>query len=247
MRTLPPGFLVTKNELFLKKNQNFITRVSIAGIIFLLISCNQSKPQKVEEIPSAAIDSVELISKWVPSMEPNPHPDAQWFRQAAFGLFPCWGLASGTPDGQGLDIWVYSGVDDHGWRPPGQISPEKMFERANIFNPTDYRPDRWMEAASAAGFPVPALASPWTIRSTRAFFASDALPRMLWMIAAYSGVTARTKCSMSRNSASRWLTRCCGTRFVQCDKTVENGCGQSVRPSKVGTANRSPLSPRGLS
>ena len=153
----------------MKNVSRFILRIAMAGSIILLISCNQNNPQKVEDTLSEAIDSVELISKWVPSMEPNPHPDAQWFHQAAFGLFPCWGLASGTPDGEGLDIWVYSGVDDHGWRPSGQMSAEKMSERAHVFNPTNYDPDRWMKAASAAGFRYAVL----TTRHVIAYYLGD--------------------------------------------------------------------------
>jgi len=114
-------------------------------------------------------DSVELISKWTPRLTPNPHPDAQWFHEAAFGLFLHWGIVSGTDDGQALDIWVYSGVDDHGWRPPGQISAEKMAERADIFNPSNYDPDRWMKAANAAGFRYAVL----TARHVMAYYLGE--------------------------------------------------------------------------
>ena len=157
----------------MKKAQNLFVYLALPGALLLLISCNQNKPQGAEENPSASEDSVELTSvnalKWVPKLEPNPHPDAQWFRQAAFGLFPCWGLASGTPNGEGLEIWVYSDEDGHGWRPPGQISAEKMAERAHVFNPKNYDPDRWMKAASAAGFRYAVL----TARHVIAYYPGD--------------------------------------------------------------------------
>jgi len=124
----------------------------MVGVTCMLVSCNADKSQKGEDVPAAGTGTVELIPKWTPRFEPNPHPDAQWIREGAFGLFLCLGIVSGSPDGQAWDMRVYSDADDHGWRPSGQISPEKMFERAHIFNPGNYQPDRWLEAASAAGF-----------------------------------------------------------------------------------------------
>ena len=136
----------------MKRITDFSVGVIITGLGLLLISCKPEKPQQAEGITSAATDSVELIPKWTPRLEPNPHPDAQWFKEGAFGLFLCLGIVSGSPDGQAWDMRVYSDSDDHGWRPSGQISPEKMFERAHVFNPGDYQPDRWLKAASEAGF-----------------------------------------------------------------------------------------------
>ena len=117
-----------------------------------------------------ATNTVQLPSKWIPSMAPNPHPDAQWFGQSALGLFMHWGIVSGSSRGEAWDQRIYL--------PPGadtnkalehRISPEKMFERAKIFNPTNYHPDHWMQAASAGGFRYAVL----TTRHHDAYFLGD--------------------------------------------------------------------------
>ena len=153
----------------MRRITGFLMKAAMAGLILVICSCIRTKTPKAEGNSIMATDSVELISKWIPRLESNPHPDARWFQQAAFGLFLHWGIVSGTEDGQALDIWVYSDEDDHGWRPPGQISAEKMAERADIFNPDDYNPDRWMKAASAAGFRYAVL----TARHVMAYYLGD--------------------------------------------------------------------------
>ena len=149
--------------------QKHFVSIALSVVILLMISCNQKRPETAGEIPAASTESVELIPKWTPRLTPNPHPDAQWFREAAFGLFMHWGIVSGSSNGQAWDMRVYSESDDHGWRPPGQISPEKMYERAHVFNPGDYHPDRWLKAASAAGFRYAVLTS----RHHDAYFLGD--------------------------------------------------------------------------
>ena len=149
--------------------QKHFVSIIYSLLILLMISCNQKKSGTADEVSVTSSEGVELIPKWTPRLEPNPHPDAQWFPQAAFGLFMHWGIVSGSPDGQAWDMRVYSESDDHGWRPSGQISPEIMFERADIFNPDNYRPDRWLEAASAAGFRYAVL----TARHHDAYFLGE--------------------------------------------------------------------------
>lgn len=97
-----------------------------------------------------------LPGKWMPSIAPNTHPDAQWFRSSALGLFQHWGIVSGSPRGEAWDMRVYT--QRNGKEIPEadllkrSIPPSQMFERAKIFNPTNYHPEHWMSAASAAGF-----------------------------------------------------------------------------------------------
>ena len=115
-------------------------------------------------------NSVQLPSKWIPSIPPNPNPDAQWFRQSALGLFMHWGIVSGSPRGEAWDqrIYLSPGVNTNKAL-ENRISPEKMFERAKIFNPTNYHPDHWMQAASAGGFRYAVL----TTRHHDAYFLGD--------------------------------------------------------------------------
>ena len=142
----------------------------LVALTYMAVFCLQAQiPASPGGVQDTTAGKVELIPNWIPSMAANPDPDAQWFHQAAFGLFMHWGIVSGSPDGQAWDMRVYSAADGHGWRPSGQISPEKMFERAKIFNPANYNPDHWMKAASAAGFRYAVL----TTRHHDAYFLGD--------------------------------------------------------------------------
>jgi len=113
---------------------------------------------------------VELPGKWIPTIAPNPHPDAQWFRQAALGLFMHWGIVSGSPRGEAWDQRIYlKEGEDNSKALENRISPEKMFARANDFNPANYHPGHWMKAARAAGFRYAVL----TTRHHDAYFLGD--------------------------------------------------------------------------
>lgn len=114
-----------------------------------------------------------LPVKWKPTIAPNPHPDAQWFRSAALGLFQHWGIVSGSERGDAWDMrvrmqWRGKEIPEADWFKRA-ISPEKMFARADIFNPGNYHPDHWMKAASAAGFRYAVL----TTRHHDAYFLGD--------------------------------------------------------------------------
>lgn len=79
---------------------------------------------------------------------PNPHPDAQWFPKAGLGLFMHWGIHSVAgiqPSWAMIKDYPYGG--DTRYQPK-----EKYFALAQYFNPINYNPDKWMEAASKAGF-----------------------------------------------------------------------------------------------
>ena len=75
------------------------------------------------------------------------HPDAQWFPKAELGLFLHWGISS-----------VHGNIDlswgmfrDFKWGPE-VIPPEEYFDLAKRFNPKKYDPEKWIKAASDAGF-----------------------------------------------------------------------------------------------
>jgi alpha-L-fucosidase len=114
-----------------------------------------------------------LHYKWIPNAAPNPHPDAQWFHSAALGLFQHWGIVSGSSRGEAWDVRMR--LEKNG-KPLSEeermqfaISPQKMFDRAKLFKPDRYDPDRWMRAASAAGFRYAVL----TTRHHDAYFLGD--------------------------------------------------------------------------
>ena len=73
-------------------------------------------------------------------------PGAQWYPDAGLGLFIHWGIASV----KGINIsWsMRDGLNGK----PAQITPNDYFAMAKDFNPQEYDPAKWLEAAKAAGF-----------------------------------------------------------------------------------------------
>ncbi len=99
------------------------------------------------------------------------HPDAQWFPDAAFGLFLHWdpscvkGINIGWSVIPGRRIaaqqepftpeQVARIVRDEDYNLEGRpwpITPRQYWDLAREFKPTAYDPDKWMKAAKAAGF-----------------------------------------------------------------------------------------------
>jgi alpha-L-fucosidase len=99
------------------------------------------------------------------------HPDAQWFPDAAFGLFLHWDPAS--VKGQNIGWSVIPGrkiaarkeplppeevqriVRESDYNLDGKpwpITPAEYWSWAREFRPTQYDPDKWLKAAKAAGF-----------------------------------------------------------------------------------------------
>src|SRR5262249_13163774 len=100
----------------------------------------------------------------------TPHPAAQWFPEAAFGLFLHWGIASV----RALNIsWPMVPVRPRAERrmeraegrerivrerdynlngSPPVITPLEYWAMARDFNPQRYDPDLWLAAAQKAGF-----------------------------------------------------------------------------------------------
>ena len=98
------------------------------------------------------------------------HPDAQWFGDAAFGLFIHWDISSVRAmniswpmiPGRALAAKV---ITDPAERArivresdynlngkPNAITPNEYWSMAALFNPQKYDPDKWAAAAKAAGF-----------------------------------------------------------------------------------------------
>jgi len=69
-----------------------------------------------------------------------------WFSQAGLGLFICWGISSVG------NIEIGWGIFEDIGKPNAYWPPEKYDALADQFNPQNYDPDRWLEAAARAGF-----------------------------------------------------------------------------------------------
>lgn len=80
------------------------------------------------------------------------HPGTQWFPSAGLGMIIHWGISSVNG---GLDI-SWGMVKDTNWDTDyegrNKIVPRDYFRLAEDFNPAQYDPDRWFQAAAAAGF-----------------------------------------------------------------------------------------------
>lgn len=77
------------------------------------------------------------------------HPEWAWFRKSGLGIFLHWGLASAPPNNGNAWAMVFNKRRHE----TGQlIKPEDMFAVADHWNPEQYDPDKWMKAASKAGF-----------------------------------------------------------------------------------------------
>src|SRR3989442_14874426 len=80
--------------------------------------------------------------------ERTTNPDAQWYPDAGLGLFLHWGIHSvaGIQPSWAMIKDYPVGGD------PRFYPPEKYYQLARKFHPQNYDPDKWMAAASKAGF-----------------------------------------------------------------------------------------------
>lgn len=101
--------------------------------------------------------------------EHTQHPDAQWYGDAALGLFIHWGISSVRSmniswpmiPGRVLAKQKLSAdelqrvIRECDWNltgKPNEITPNEYFALAKDFNPTDFQPEHWVKAAKDAGF-----------------------------------------------------------------------------------------------
>ncbi|MDF7826659.1 alpha-L-fucosidase [Pontiellaceae bacterium B12227] len=78
------------------------------------------------------------------------HPEWAWFRKSGLGLFIHWGLPSANPDTG--DAWAIQWNEAKARAGRYMEPATKMFAVAETWKPTQYDPDKWMAAASKAGF-----------------------------------------------------------------------------------------------
>jgi len=103
---------------------------------------------------AAAEHQHELLGMTPPAGEGlrAEHPEAQWFPNAALGLFLHWGLSSvsGACDlswGMIKNTPWDAHLDGH-----NKLAPRDYYALAERWNPPAYDPDKWLRAARRAGF-----------------------------------------------------------------------------------------------
>lgn len=77
---------------------------------------------------------------------PSHRPIQPWYSQDGLGLFLCWGISSVA------HVEIGWGLFEDYDKPNLYWPPEKYDALADRFNPQNYHPDLWMEAAARAGF-----------------------------------------------------------------------------------------------
>ena len=102
---------------------------------------------------------ITAISSETSGYERTTHPDAQWYKQAGFGLFFHWGISSveGKSDLSWGMIKRPEGfpklqADNHGiYAVQTVIPPTAYWQQAERFLCENYDPDKWLSAAREAG------------------------------------------------------------------------------------------------
>lgn len=159
--------IFTSSQLFMKKStfcigllaslyaltSLFATAPTLAEDPFAMVEQNQvgGRPwaeRTPEELRQWARENLhqKLQSRVV--IDEAANPQWAWFRENGLGLFLHWGLASVPPNNG--DAWAM--VWDKRKKPESMILPEDMFKPAETWKPESYDPNKWMAAASDAGF-----------------------------------------------------------------------------------------------
>ncbi len=102
------------------------------------------EPQKVEHMWGAAWRDEPYI--------PTQAKGAQWFKDAGMGLFLHWSISTKSPKPNTEISW--SMIKNLPWDPneKGTLTPNEYFALAETFDPVNYDPEKWIEAAAKAGF-----------------------------------------------------------------------------------------------
>ncbi len=77
------------------------------------------------------------------------HPDAQWFGQAALGLFLHWGISS-VHGGGDISWMMMANCGSNTGK--ATVTPNTYYALADRFHPEKYDPEKWIHAAAEAGF-----------------------------------------------------------------------------------------------
>ncbi len=126
-------------------------------ILFVLLVSFISFTIEINELQAGEMSNYTDTVKVPPTpFKRTTHPDAQWFPEAGLGLFIHWGISSVGGVG---DLSWYMIAGNIGGGSDKKITPEQYWKYAEKFNPEKYDPDKWFQAAHAAGFRYVVLTS----------------------------------------------------------------------------------------
>jgi alpha-L-fucosidase len=138
--------------------------ILLSGFLFCTTICHAQNTdnQAKEEHSMINVKEEKIVTHTL-------HPDAQWFPDAAFGLFIHWGLSSvknmdiswpmipgrvlGDKKLDTLELLRVVREKDYNLNgKPPVITPNEYWAMAKDFNPKNYDPEPWIKAAKEAGF-----------------------------------------------------------------------------------------------
>lgn len=146
---------------------NFSFKLMLCSLVLFSTSMKAQNADK--ENVKAEHSMISIAEDNAPAAVHSQHPDAQWYPDAALGLFIHWGLssvknldaswpmipgrilASKTLDAAEIKRIVQQKDYNLNGKPP-VITPNEYWDMAKIFNPQNYDPDKWIKAAKDAGF-----------------------------------------------------------------------------------------------
>lgn len=122
------------------------------GLIFLLLSggftllsAQTAKPFTEKEAREMFRDAPSTATNT--PYKPTGHPEAQWYKDAKFGLFIHWGMYSIKHLRPSWGI-LHNRFES---KQPRDIGVDEYYDLAKEFNPEKFDPDRWMEVAGKMG------------------------------------------------------------------------------------------------
>lgn len=119
------------------------TMITMASIIIVLFGAAQTLGGDAAKEQHALIG----VAQSTVATEISKDPARCWFPEAGLGLFVHWGLSS--VNGRCDLSWGMMG--NYRWT-PHPLTPNVYWKLANQFNPQDYYPGKWLQAAKDAGF-----------------------------------------------------------------------------------------------
>jgi alpha-L-fucosidase len=117
----------------------------LIAVLFLTITARISSAMTPDEA-LALYEKTDDVSFNTP-FTPTQDPGAQWYPNAGFGLFIHWGIYAQTPVNPSWSMME----NVFGKAGPAKLPKDQYYAQAEVFNPKNYDPNRWLKMASSIG------------------------------------------------------------------------------------------------